>query len=86
MPILIFARVLQGRGGGLAPSAQALLAGTFSVADHGESFTLCGMVGVVAPAIAPTLGRITNLDEAGDREEINLILGDDIPVLLGDVG
>jgi DHA2 family multidrug resistance protein len=57
LPILIFARVLQGLGGGgLAPSEQAILADTFSVADRGKAFALYGMAVVVAPAIGPTLG------------------------------
>jgi DHA2 family multidrug resistance protein len=49
--------VLQGLGGGgLAPSEQAILADTFSVADRGKAFALYGMAVVVAPAIGPTLG------------------------------
>ena len=57
LPILIFARILQGLGGGgLAPSEQAILADTFSVADRGKAFALYGMAVVVAPAIGPTLG------------------------------
>jgi DHA2 family multidrug resistance protein len=57
LPILIFARVLQGfGGGGLAPSEQAILADTFSVEKRGQAFALYGMAVVVAPAIGPTLG------------------------------
>ncbi len=57
LPILIFARILQGiGGGGLAPSEQAILADTFSVAKRGQAFALYGMAVVVAPAIGPTLG------------------------------
>ena len=57
LPILILARILQGfGGGGLAPSEQAILADTFSVADRGKAFALYGMAVVVAPAIGPTLG------------------------------
>ncbi len=57
LPILIFARILQGLGGGgLAPSEQAILADTFSVAKRGQAFALYGMAVVVAPAIGPTLG------------------------------
>ncbi len=55
--MLILARILQGLGGGgLAPSEQAILADTFSVADRGKAFALYGMAVVVAPAIGPTLG------------------------------
>ncbi len=57
LPFLILARILQGLGGGgLAPSEQAILADTFSVADRGKAFALYGMAVVVAPAIGPTLG------------------------------
>jgi DHA2 family multidrug resistance protein len=54
---LIFARVLQGMGGGgLAPSEQAILADTFPVEKRGQAFAVYGMAVVVAPAIGPTLG------------------------------
>jgi DHA2 family multidrug resistance protein len=57
LPFLILARILQGLGGGgLAPSEQAILADTFSVADRGKAFALYGAAVVVAPAIGPTLG------------------------------
>jgi MFS transporter, DHA2 family, multidrug resistance protein len=57
LPLLIFARILQGLGGGgLAPSEQAILADTFPVAKRGQAFALYGMAVVVAPAIGPTLG------------------------------
>jgi MFS transporter, DHA2 family, multidrug resistance protein len=57
LPMLIFARVLQGiGGGGLAPSEQAILADTFPVSKRGQAFALYGMAVVVAPAIGPTLG------------------------------
>lgn len=57
LPILIFARILQGLGGGgLAPSEQAILADTFSIEKRGQAFALYGMAVVVAPAIGPTLG------------------------------
>src|SRR6201984_2908846 len=57
LPMLIFARVLQGLGGGgLAPSEQAILADTFPIAKRGQAFALYGMAVVVAPAIGPTLG------------------------------
>jgi len=57
LPLLIFARVLQGLGGGgLAPSEQAILADTFPVEKRGQAFALYGMAVVVAPAIGPTFG------------------------------
>ena len=57
LPMLIFFRILQGMGGGgLAPSEQAILADTFSVAKRGQAFALYGMAVVVAPAVGPTLG------------------------------
>jgi DHA2 family multidrug resistance protein len=57
LPLLILARILQGAGGGgLAPSEQAILADTFSVAKRGQAFALYGTAVVIAPAIGPTLG------------------------------
>ncbi|QHN02086.1 DHA2 family efflux MFS transporter permease subunit [Granulicella sp. WH15] len=57
LPILILARILQGAGGGgLAPSEQAILADTFSVAKRGQAFAVYGTAVVIAPAIGPTLG------------------------------
>lgn len=57
LPMLVFARVLQGAGGGgLQPSEQAILADTFSEKQRGVAFALYGMAVVVAPAIGPTLG------------------------------
>ena len=57
LPLLIFARVLQGfGGGGLATSEQAILADTFPIEKRGQAFALYGMAVVVAPAIGPTLG------------------------------
>ena len=57
LPFLILARILQGiGGGGLAPSEQAILADTFSVAKRGQAFALYGTAVVIAPAIGPTLG------------------------------
>ena len=54
---LIFARILQGLGGGgLAPSEQAILADTFPIEKRGQAFALYGMAVVVAPAVGPTLG------------------------------
>jgi DHA2 family multidrug resistance protein len=57
LPLLIFARILQGAGGGgLQPSEQAILADTFPVEKRGQAFAMYGMAVVVAPAIGPTLG------------------------------
>jgi DHA2 family multidrug resistance protein len=57
LPLLIFARILQGAGGGgLAPSEQAILADTFPVEKRGQAFAVYGMAVVIAPAIGPTLG------------------------------
>ena len=57
LPFLIFARILQGLGGGgLATSEQAILADTFPVEKRGQAFALYGMAVVCAPAIGPTLG------------------------------
>jgi MFS transporter, DHA2 family, multidrug resistance protein len=57
LPLLIFARVLQGLGGGgLATSEQAILADTFPIEKRGQAFALYGMAVVVAPAIGPTIG------------------------------
>jgi DHA2 family multidrug resistance protein len=57
LPMLIFARILQGLGGGgLATSEQAILADTFPIEKRGQAFALYGMAVVVAPAIGPTLG------------------------------
>jgi MFS transporter, DHA2 family, multidrug resistance protein len=57
LPLLIFARVLQGLGGGgLATSEQAILADTFPIEKRGQAFALYGMAVVCAPAIGPTFG------------------------------
>ena len=57
LSLLVFFRILQGAGGGgLAPSAQAILAATFAPQDRGKAFALYGLAVVVAPAIGPTLG------------------------------
>ena len=57
LPLLIFARILQGAGGGgLQPSEQAILADTFPIEKRGQAFAMYGMAVVVAPAIGPTLG------------------------------
>jgi DHA2 family multidrug resistance protein len=55
--VLVFARILQGvGGGGLAPSEQAILADTFPAHQRGLGFAVYGMAVVIAPAIGPTIG------------------------------
>jgi DHA2 family multidrug resistance protein len=57
LPLLVFFRILQGiGGGGLQPSAQAILADTFPPRQRGMAFSIYGMAVVFAPAIGPTLG------------------------------
>ncbi|HYZ83145.1 MAG TPA: DHA2 family efflux MFS transporter permease subunit [Bryobacteraceae bacterium] len=57
LPILLFARVIQGAGGGgLQPMAQAILADIFPPEKRGLAFSLYGITAVVAPAIGPTIG------------------------------
>ena len=65
LSMLIFARLLQGvGGGGLAPSEQSILADTFPPAKRGQAFAAYGVVVVVGPVLGPTLGGIItdNLD------------------------
>jgi DHA2 family multidrug resistance protein len=55
--MLLFARVLQGAGGGaLQPIAQAVLLESFPVEKRGSAMAVYGMGIVVAPIIGPTLG------------------------------
>jgi DHA2 family multidrug resistance protein len=55
--LLILFRAIQGlTGGGLQPSAQAILADSFSPAERGMAFAFYGIAVVCAPAIGPTLG------------------------------
>jgi MFS transporter, DHA2 family, multidrug resistance protein len=57
LPTLIAFRAIQGlTGGGLQPSAQAILTDAFPPAKRGMAFALYGMSVVFAPAIGPTLG------------------------------
>lgn len=57
LPTLILFRIIQGvGGGGLQPTAQAILADTFPPAKRSMAFAIYGMAVVVAPAISPTLG------------------------------
>jgi MFS transporter, DHA2 family, multidrug resistance protein len=55
--IMLFARVLQGiGGGGLAPVEQAILVDTFAPAKRASAFALYTVAIVTAPAIGPVLG------------------------------
>jgi MFS transporter, DHA2 family, multidrug resistance protein len=55
--MLLFARVLQGAGGGaLQPIAQAVLLESFPPEKRGSAMAVYGMGIVVAPIIGPTLG------------------------------
>ncbi len=57
MPMLIFARVLQGAGGGgMPPLAQAILLESFPLHKQGKAMALFGIGTVVAPVVGPTLG------------------------------
>src|SRR5580698_1280382 len=55
--VILFARVLQGiGGGGLAPVEQAILVDTFPANKRASAFALYTMAIVTAPAIGPVLG------------------------------
>lgn len=55
--MLIFARILQGAGGGaLQPIAQSVLLESFPPEKRGSAMAIYGMGIVVAPIIGPTLG------------------------------
>ncbi|HET8781818.1 MAG TPA: DHA2 family efflux MFS transporter permease subunit [Pyrinomonadaceae bacterium] len=55
--LLLFARVMQGAGGGaLQPIAQAVLLESFPAERRGSAMAVYGMGIVVAPIIGPTLG------------------------------
>jgi DHA2 family multidrug resistance protein len=57
LTVLLFARVLQGvGGGGLAPVEQAILVDTFPPAKRAAAFALYTVAIVTAPAIGPVLG------------------------------
>jgi DHA2 family multidrug resistance protein len=57
MPMLIFARVLQGiGGGGMQLLAQSILLESFPVYQRGMAMAVYGVGVVVAPVIGPTLG------------------------------
>lgn len=57
LKILVIARVLQGiGGGGLVPSAQAILLESFPKEEHGMAMAIFGMTVVFAPILGPVLG------------------------------
>jgi DHA2 family multidrug resistance protein len=57
LAMIIVARVLQGLGGGgLAPTAQSMLADSFTPDKRPQVFALFGFTIVVAPAVGPVLG------------------------------
>ncbi len=57
LEVMLFARLLQGAGGGgLVPTAQAILVDTFPPAKRASAFALYTIVIVTAPAIGPVLG------------------------------
>jgi DHA2 family multidrug resistance protein len=57
LPILLFARAIQGAGGGgLQPMSQAIMADVFPPEKRGMAFALFGVTVVVAPALGPILG------------------------------
>jgi DHA2 family multidrug resistance protein len=57
LPVLLFARILQGAGGGgMQPMSQAIMADSFEPRVRPLAFALYGVTVVVAPALGPTLG------------------------------
>ncbi|HYZ23024.1 MAG TPA: DHA2 family efflux MFS transporter permease subunit [Rhodopila sp.] len=55
--MMLFARVLQGiGGGGMAPTEQSMFADTFPPEKRGQAFAVYGLTVVSAPAIGPVLG------------------------------
>jgi MFS transporter, DHA2 family, multidrug resistance protein len=57
LDMLLFARIVQGAGGGaLQPIAQAVLLESFPTEKRGSAMAVYGMGIVVAPIIGPTLG------------------------------
>lgn len=57
LPVLILFRILQGLGGGgLQPTAQAILADVFPKERIASAFTLYSIVIVLAPTLGPILG------------------------------
>ncbi|APR82371.1 Inner membrane component of tripartite multidrug resistance system [Minicystis rosea] len=65
LPMLVFARVLQGLGGGgLLAKAQAILFETFPKKEQPMAQGFFGAIVIAGPAIGPTLGGyiVTNID------------------------
>jgi DHA2 family multidrug resistance protein len=65
LPLLIFARVLQGLGGGgLLAKAQAILFETFPREEQAMAQGFFGVIVIAGPAIGPTLGGylVTNIN------------------------
>jgi DHA2 family multidrug resistance protein len=57
LPSLIFARILQGAGGGaMVPIAQAIMLESFPPQKRGQAMALFAMGVVVAPILGPTVG------------------------------
>lgn len=57
LPLLVFFRVMQGAGGGgLQPSAQAILVDSFPRKKHGMAMATYATGALIAPAIGPTIG------------------------------
>ena len=57
LAMLILFRAIQGlTGGGLQPSAQAILVDSFPIEKRGMALAAYGMAVILAPAIGPTLG------------------------------
>jgi MFS transporter, DHA2 family, multidrug resistance protein len=57
LPIMLFARVIQGAGGGaLQPLSQAILLESFPPAKRGAAMAVFAFGVVVAPVLGPTLG------------------------------
>ncbi|MCR5261636.1 MAG: DHA2 family efflux MFS transporter permease subunit [Candidatus Gastranaerophilales bacterium] len=55
--MMIFARILQGfGGGGLLPVAQAVLLESFEPRERGQAMAVFGLVIIVAPIIGPVVG------------------------------
>ena len=57
METMVFARILQGfGGGGLLPVSQAILLENFKPAERGKAMAMFGLVIVIAPIIGPVIG------------------------------
>lgn len=57
METMIFARILQGiGGGGLLPISQAILLENFEPQDRGKAMAMFGLVIVIAPILGPVIG------------------------------